>query len=64
MLFRQGNYIIKGAFNGIRFQFKSEFSISPINDKGQEKKHIKNQYLVEYIFNLTREISSQYTVDA
>ena len=34
MLFRQGNYIIKDAFNGIRFQFKSEFFISPINDKG------------------------------
>ena len=34
MLFCQGNYIIKDAFNGIRFQFKSEFSIFPINDKG------------------------------
>ena len=34
ILFRHGNYIIKDAFNGIRFQFTSEFSISPINDKG------------------------------
>ena len=33
MLFRHGNYIIKDAFNGIRFQFKSEFSISPMDDK-------------------------------
>lgn len=43
MLFRQGNYIIKDAFNGIRCQFKSEFFISPMSDKGKEKKkHIKN----------------------
>ena len=34
MLFCQGNYIIKDAFNGTRFQFKSEFSISPMSDKG------------------------------
>ena len=41
----KGITIIKDAFNGIRFQFKSEFSISPMSDKGQEKKTHKKLIL-------------------